>query len=60
MTGTGAPHLSQVPALDGLRGLDAVAVVVAHPPSTGGVLPWAPLGAVGVLVFFVLSGYVIA
>ena len=53
------PHpvsrLGTRPALDGLRGLAVTMVVVSH------LLPgrFAALGSTGVLVFFVLSGYLI-
>lgn len=43
-----------VPALDGVRGLAVVAVLLFH----GGV-PWARGGFLGVDAFFVLSGYLI-
>jgi peptidoglycan/LPS O-acetylase OafA/YrhL len=47
--------LSYQPALDGLRGLAVLAVVAYH---LG--VPWAPRGgAVGVTLFFSLSGYLI-
>jgi peptidoglycan/LPS O-acetylase OafA/YrhL len=47
-------------ALDGLRGLAALAVVSSHLTGSVGVLPYASGGFIGVLVFFVLSGYLIA
>jgi peptidoglycan/LPS O-acetylase OafA/YrhL len=48
------PGLRYEPALDGLRGLAVVAVVLYH----AGV-PWAVGGYLGVDAFFVLSGYLI-
>jgi peptidoglycan/LPS O-acetylase OafA/YrhL len=47
-------------SLDGLRGFAALSVLFAHLVTHLGLLPFAPLGGVGVLVFFVLSGYLIA
>ncbi|MBM6405969.1 acyltransferase [Phycicoccus sp. CSK15P-2] len=47
-------------ALDGLRGFAALAVSSSHLAVYFGLLPFPPLGAIGVLVFFVLSGYLIA
>jgi peptidoglycan/LPS O-acetylase OafA/YrhL len=53
-------------SIDGLRALAAQAVVVGHAISFFGVLPWlqppfAPyMQNIGVLVFFVLSGYLIS
>jgi peptidoglycan/LPS O-acetylase OafA/YrhL len=46
-------------ALDGLRGLAALAVVSSHLTGSLGVLPYASGGFIGVLVFFALSGYLI-
>ena len=46
-------------ALDGLRGLAALAVVSAHATAELGAGPYASGGSVGVLVFFVLSGFLI-
>jgi peptidoglycan/LPS O-acetylase OafA/YrhL len=48
------PPLEYIPALDGLRAIAVLAVVVYH--LTPG---WLPGGFVGVDVFFVLSGYLI-
>lgn len=47
-------------SLDGLRGFAAIAVVYMHVVVHVGLLPFAPLGAMGVLVFFGLSGYLIS
>ena len=55
-----AVHLKREPALDGLRGFAALSVVVAHLVVGWSLIPWPPMGGVGVLVFFVLSGYLIA
>ena len=50
----------RVASLDGLRGAAALAVVASHITLHLGLVPY-PTGAVtGVLVFFVLSGYLIA
>ena len=46
-------------ALDGLRGLAAIAVVTSHLTVNVGVVPYTSGGFVGVLVFFALSGYLI-
>ena len=51
---------SRVAALDGLRGLAALAVVSSHVVVHLGLLPFAPLGSMGVIVFFALSGYLVA
>jgi peptidoglycan/LPS O-acetylase OafA/YrhL len=53
----------RIPALDGLRGLAACMVLVSHVSNVTGL--WRGLagtggGQVGVMVFFVLSGYLIA
>ena len=46
-------------ALDGIRGFAALAVAATHLSLSFGLLPYAPLGSIGVTVFFVLSGYLI-
>src|SRR6476646_109894 len=51
----GVRKLGYVPALDGIRGIAVVAVLLFH----GGV-SWAKGGFLGVDVFFVLSGVLIA
>ena len=63
--GSGAPVRSgPLPALDALRAVAAVAVVFAHLYTVfafrGTLITWARAGDVGVYVFFVLSGYLIA
>jgi peptidoglycan/LPS O-acetylase OafA/YrhL len=45
--------------LDGVRGFAALAVVFAHFAVSMGLLPFAPLGFMGVTMFFALSGYLI-
>jgi peptidoglycan/LPS O-acetylase OafA/YrhL len=47
-------------ALDGLRGLAAVAVVSYHVNVTFGVARWLPSAYLAVDIFFVLSGFVLA
>ena len=47
-------RLAYIPALDGLRGLAALAVLFYHAD-----LRWMPGGFLGVEVFFVLGGYLI-
>ena len=49
-------HLHHQPALDGVRGLAVLAVVVLH----AGPASWLPGGFLGVSLFFTLSGYLIA
>ncbi|AEB06255.1 peptidoglycan-N-acetylmuramate O-acetyltransferase [Coriobacterium glomerans PW2] len=52
---TSAAHRSRyIPALDGIRTLAVLAVILYHLN-----LPWAQGGMLGVTVFFVLSGYLI-
>ncbi|GAC1537652.1 MAG: hypothetical protein NVS3B12_21880 [Acidimicrobiales bacterium] len=51
---TRASPLTHVPALDGMRGLAVVAVVLFHSRFS-----WARGGFLGVTMFFVLSGYLI-
>ena len=46
-------------ALDGLRGFAALAVMSSHLVASLGLLPFKTGGFIGVLVFFVLSGYLI-
>jgi peptidoglycan/LPS O-acetylase OafA/YrhL len=48
------PRLGYIPALDGLRALAVVAVLLYH-----GNQRWIPGGFLGVDVFFVISGYLI-
>ena len=48
------PRLGYIPALDGLRALAVVAVLLYH-----GDVHWMPGGFLGVDVFFVISGYLI-
>lgn len=47
------------PALDGLRALAVVAVVLYHSGATSGLPGLAPGGFLGVSVFFTLSGYLV-
>ena len=46
--------------LDGIRGLAALGVLYTHAVVHLGLLPFHPLGAMGVIMFFALSGYLIA
>ena len=58
-----APHAGHVPALDGLRGLAALLVLIAHvSPLTGlgADLFRAGGGQLGVMLFFALSGFLMA
>ena len=48
------PRLGYIPALDGLRALAVIAVLLYH-----GNQSWIPGGFLGVDVFFVISGYLI-
>ena len=47
-------RLAHIPVLDGLRGLAVLLVILAHTLTVRD-----PMGAVGVTIFFVLSGYLI-
>jgi peptidoglycan/LPS O-acetylase OafA/YrhL len=49
-----APRLGYIPALDGLRAVAVIAVLLYH-----GGQAWMPGGFLGVDVFFVISGYLI-
>jgi peptidoglycan/LPS O-acetylase OafA/YrhL len=49
-----APRLGYIPALDGLRAVAVVAVLLYHADQR-----WIPGGFLGVDVFFVISGYLI-
>jgi peptidoglycan/LPS O-acetylase OafA/YrhL len=51
---THAPRLGYIPALDGLRAVAVVAVLLYHADQK-----WIPGGFLGVDVFFVISGYLI-
>ena len=52
--GAAPPRLGYIPALDGLRAVAVVAVLLYH-----GDQRWIPGGFLGVDVFFVISGYLI-
>ena len=63
LTNRAAATTNHIPALDGLRGLAAVIVVVSHISNATGlwnVLLGAGAGQIGVMLFFVLSGYLMA
>ena len=51
---SGGSRLSHLPALDGMRGLAVIAVLLFHSRFS-----WARGGFLGVTMFFVLSGYLI-
>ena len=51
---TRLPRVGYIPALDGLRALAVIAVLLYH-----GDVKWMPGGFLGVDVFFVISGYLI-
>lgn len=61
------PRNDHIPGITALRALAALSVVVAHALSTGAEIRGTPIeqvltlpfGAIGVLIFFVISGYVI-
>lgn len=54
------PDVGRVRALDGVRGFAALAVVSSHFVVHMGLLPFTTFGFMGVVVFFALSGYLIA
>ena len=63
MTKRSAVGSNHIPALDGLRGLAAVVVLVSHVSNQVGL--WGGLlgnggGQIGVMIFFVLSGYLMS
>jgi peptidoglycan/LPS O-acetylase OafA/YrhL len=62
--GDAAADVRGLAALDAIRALAAIGVVLAHVAAVlvlrGMSLRWAAIGDAGVLVFFVLSGYLIA
>lgn len=53
------PRLGHQPALDGVRGLAILGVLLAHGQSHGALPHLIPGGHLGVTVFFVLSGFLI-
>jgi peptidoglycan/LPS O-acetylase OafA/YrhL len=62
-----SPRNDRIPGITALRAIAALSVVVAHALSTGAEIRGTPIeqvltlpfGAIGVLIFFVISGYVI-
>jgi peptidoglycan/LPS O-acetylase OafA/YrhL len=54
-----APRGVYHPALDGLRAVAVIAVVLYHAGATSGLADVAPGGFIGVSVFFTLSGYLV-
>ena len=50
---------SHFPALDGLRALAAISVILGHFASKQPIAAWVSYGDSGVIVFFVLSGFLI-
>ena len=58
-TAAPAPPMGYQPALDGLRSLAIVLVLVYHAGTLGSPLDIGPGGFIGVEVFFVVSGYLI-
>ena len=63
MSRAAAPISTRLPALDGVRALAVLLVMLSHSlwrfPETAPWLPWLAQGALGVQLFFVLSGYLI-
>jgi peptidoglycan/LPS O-acetylase OafA/YrhL len=55
----GSRTVTRSGALDGLRGFAAAAVVSSHLTLSMGLIPYDSGGFIGVLAFFVLSGYLI-